>query len=325
MLIFGVLYCLVSGYDFDKAILVCILIICRIAESISDVFYGTLQKRGKLYISGVSMTIRAILSILVFYFSLSLFHNLLLSCVLLSVASYIPIILIDLPYAGREDSILPVFNCRKIMEILRICFPIFAASILPIIVINLPKYVIDRTMASEFQTIYGIIVLPGTAIILFSQIITQSLLVKLAHYRSINQMRHFMILIIKIISCVVAFTALCILFFQMFGGDLMSSLAGIDMKPYIPLFQIVLVGAMFCSIAIVLSVALTTLRITRVQLYLFLINLITAAGISVYLIPQNGLRGAADSYVLIMFAQLILYAAVFVRASLHSYRRNHMI
>jgi O-antigen/teichoic acid export membrane protein len=173
--------------------------------------------------------------------------------------------------------------------------------------------VIDRTMASEFQTIYGIIVLPGTAIVLFSQIITQSLLVKLAHYRSINQMRLFIVLIIKIISCVIAFTALCMLFFQLFGGDLMSSLAGIDMNVYIPLFLIVLAGAMFCSIAIVLSVALTTLRITRVQLYLFIINLFTAVGVSVYLIPHYGLRGAADSYLLIMLVQLILYAAVFVR------------
>jgi len=234
MLGIGLLFCVLSQYDFEKTALVCVLLACRIAESISDVYYGILQKRGKLYMAGISMSVRSILSILVFYFSLLAFQNLLLSCLLLTIAGYIPIVLIDLPFSGKQDAIAPSFDWKKMMELLRICFPIFAASILPIIVINLPKYVIDRTMLEEYQTIYNIIVMPGTAIVLFSQIVTQSLLVRLAHDRSLDQMRSFFGVILKIILGVILFTGGIIVLFYLYGRELLQLLYGIDLAAYIP-------------------------------------------------------------------------------------------
>jgi len=313
MICLGWLFCFVSQYDSYKTILFLILIGAKIAESISDVFYGVMQKMGRLYISGISMSVRSVLSVAVFYFSLVLYRNLLLSCSLMMIAAFIPILAIDLPVLHGRDTIRPHFDKKQTLDLLRICFPIFAASILPIIVINLPKYVIDRTMADEYQTIYNIIVMPGTTIILFSQIIIQSLLVALANHRTKEKLRSFVSMINKVILCVVLFTGLCIVLFNYFGRDLLFILYKKDLGAYIPHLLVVIVGAMFCSIAIILSVALTTLRNTKVQLNLFAVNLIAALGISLVLIPRFGLSGAAGSYLLIMFIQWVLYAIVFLR------------
>jgi len=313
MIVIGLLYCLVSRYDITKTALFFVLIISKMSESISDVFYGIMQKKGKLYIAGISMSVRTVITVLLFYFSLSAFHNLLLSSALLAAAGYIPILLIDLPVSRRMDSTKPLFDKQKIINLLRICFPIFAASIMPIIVINLPKYVIERTMADEFQTIYNIIVMPGTAIVLFSQIIVQSFLVKLAYYRSKALMSRFVGLISAVILMVGLFTGLWMVLLNFWGRDLLLLLYGLELGSYIPQLLIVLVGAMLCSIAIIFSVALTTLRVTKIQLYLFVINLVSALAISVYLIPRFGLSGAANSYLLIMLIQVLLYAVVFAR------------
>lgn len=313
MLVVGFLFSMLSHYDLQKTALVCVLVICKISESLSDIFYGIMQKKGKLYIAGISMTLRAVLSITAFFFSLLMVRNLLFSCMLMMVAGYIPLILIDLPVSKREDTIVPLFDKRKMFDLLRTCFPLFSVAMLTIVIMNLPKYVIDRTMSEDFQAIYNIIVTPGTTIALFSQIIVQALLVKLANFHSKSQMRKFLSMIYRIILLIILFTGCCLLLFAFWGDDILLLLYGINLAAYIPQLLIVFVGAMFCSIAGILSVALTTLRITRVQLYLFLINLIFAFGISIYLIPRFGLMGATGSYFLIMLFQMMLYAFVFVR------------
>lgn len=315
MLIMGGLFCILSQYNIEKTTVVYVLILWKVSESLSDVFYGIMQKGGQLFIAGFSMTVRSVLTTLVFLISLLLFQNLMLSCLLLSVAGYIPLLFIDMPIARRHEKIIPFFDKKTMVDLLKVCFPIFSVSILSIIVINLPKYVIDRTMSSEFQAIYNFIAMPGTSIALLCQIIIQSQLVKLAHYRVTSQMKLFLAMISKIVLVIILFTGAFLILCNFWADDLLLILTGKDLKAYIPELLIIIIGAMFCSIAIILSAALTTLRVTRIQLYLFLANLLFAVVISICLIPRFGLNGAAGSYFFIMLFQMVLYLAVFIRST----------
>ena len=312
MMIIGAGFCIINKYSLEKTTIVCILISYKAAEAISDVFYGILQKNKMLYIAGISMTLRAVFSIVSFTVTMILSKNLLLSCLILMFAGYIPILLIDLPYARKRESIAPVFSRDYITNLLKVCFPVFAVSFISLIVVNIPKYVIDSSLTEESQAIYNIIVMPGTSIALFSQIVILSFLLKLAQYRDNSQMKHFFTLILKIVMMIVLFTGAFALFCYFWGDRLLFLLYGIDLEEYIPLLLIVIFGAMFSSVAIVLSAALTTLRITKIQLYIFLVNLVSALIISPLLIPRYGLFGAAISYFSIMLIQFLLYAFIFI-------------
>ena len=314
MLPTGLLFCLFSGYNAEKTLLVVILLVEKAAESMSDVFYGILQKKGRLDLAGISMTVRAVLSIVLFYIGLKLTHNILLASGLLAVCAFLTLFFIDIPLTGKMESIRPCADRAALIRLLRVCFPVFAAAILSVVVTNMPKYVIDRVMENRFQTIYGIIAMPGTAIFLFNQIVTQSLLIRMAEYRDDLKSGRFIKLIAAITGTLVFFTGVCIFFFNFWGNDLLSFIYNTDLKEYIPDLLIVLLGALFGSIACLLSAALTSLRITRIQLFIFLTNLASAVILSAFLIPRKGLYGASLSYLLIMLVQFMLYLIVFVYA-----------
>jgi len=322
MMIIGVGFCIINGYSIYKSAVVCLLVAYKATEAISDVFYGTLQKNRKLYIAGISMTIRALISIFSFVITMILSKSLLMSSLILLLSGFLPLLLVDLPFARKQESIAPVFSKGKIIKLFMACFPVFAVSFISLVVVNVPKYVIDSSLTEESQTIYNIIVMPGTSISLFSQIIIQSFLLHLAHFRDNSQMKRFFSVILKIILLIVLFTGLFTFVCYLWGDKLLFLLYGLELKEYIPLLLIVIVGAMFSSIAVVLSVALTTLRITRVQLYILLVDLIAALIISLLLIPQIGLFGAAMSYFIVMVIQFLLYAGIFIWTILTS-RAEH--
>ncbi len=314
MLPVGLIFCMISGYNAEKSWLVVLLLLGKCAESMSDVFYGILQKRGRLDLAGISMTVRAVLSMAVFYIALKITKNLLLAAGLLSSCAFLTLFILDIPFAGKLEPIRPGLDKKTLTRLLGACFPVFAASIFSVIVTNMPKYVIDRVMEDRFQTIYGIIVMPGTAIFLFSQIVTQSMLMRMAKYRDDLKSGRFMKLNAVIAGALVLFTGACIVFFYFWGSSLLSFIYKIDLEEYIPELLIVLVGALLGSIAYLLSAALTSLRITRIQLWIFVANLIAAIVLSALLVPSKGLFGASLSYLFIMLVQLILYLIVFLYA-----------
>lgn len=316
MIICGVIFCIISGYSVEKTMVVCLLVFYKISEAISDVLYGILQRNNKLYIAGISMTMRAVLSVIFFIITMTLSKNLMMSCFALVAAGYAPILLIDIPSSRKLESILPVFSKDYISNLLKVCFPVFAATFLSLIVVNIPKYVIDKNLTEDIQSIYNIIVMPATSIALFSQIIIQSFLLHLARYRDNFQIKQFISMIMKIVLVIVLFTGLFELACYLWGDALLYMLYGLDLIEYISLLLLVTCGAMFSSIANVLSAALTTLRVTKVQLYLFLINLVIALVVSLYLIPKLGLYGASISYFLIMLAQFLLYSGVFISVAI---------
>ena len=62
----AVVFCVLNGYNATKTGLIMILVAFKILESIADSLYGVLQIHRKLYIAGISLTMKAILGFGVF-------------------------------------------------------------------------------------------------------------------------------------------------------------------------------------------------------------------------------------------------------------------
>ena len=66
MMLFSGVYIALSGYTFEKSLIVFLLCLYKMFDGMSDVFEGQFQQQGKLYIAGKAMAFRSVLSGVVF-------------------------------------------------------------------------------------------------------------------------------------------------------------------------------------------------------------------------------------------------------------------
>ena len=64
MIVCSVVYIFFKGYSFEKSILVMMLCVYKMLDTFADVFEGEFQQNDRLDVSGKSMTIRTVFSII---------------------------------------------------------------------------------------------------------------------------------------------------------------------------------------------------------------------------------------------------------------------
>ena len=143
VIIFTAFFVSVNNYSSQKLILIFLLVGQRVFDAIADVFYGIMQKKHHLYISGKSLFYKSLLSLIAFLFIELLTKELLLSALVLPIISLLFIIFYDIPNSRRLEifSIKPKFTEMK--DILKSTFLPFAITLMGLIFVNLARYFID--------------------------------------------------------------------------------------------------------------------------------------------------------------------------------------
>ena len=75
VVLFSLLF-LVFNYPIYKYLIIILLILVRSLESISDVYFGILQKNNKLYLVGISLFLKNLISLIAFIVTDYIFKNL---------------------------------------------------------------------------------------------------------------------------------------------------------------------------------------------------------------------------------------------------------
>lgn len=313
MIIITILFVLANGYDVYKSSIIILLVIFKFIESISDVYYGVMQKDDNLYSVGISMTCKAIIGILFFFIVDYFTKNLVLAILALVVVNLILFILYDLKVVKNIKKISPSFNKSNMKRMLKTCVYFFAFTFLSSIVINFPRYGIDVYSTEETQAIFGIIIMPATSIALFGQFILQPILLKLSNLYNMNKFKEFSETIKKAVLLLLGFTILCEIGAFFLGIPVLNLVYNMELQEYKFALLIVIFGALFSTIASVLSVALTTMRVTREQLILYIINTLVAAVLSMILVKELQLKGGVYAYLFIMLFQFISYMVLYLK------------
>ncbi len=90
-----------NGYDSMRAGLIISLVVFKIIEAIADPFYGIMQAHGKLYLAGMSMTIKTVASVVFFVIVDILTGNLILSSLCFVVVNALFLVFFDIPRAKK--------------------------------------------------------------------------------------------------------------------------------------------------------------------------------------------------------------------------------
>lgn len=321
-LLISFIYCIIRSYSFYKVIIIMSLVLFKICESISESIFAVFQKDEKLYMVGKSLFLKAIFGLVIFTIIDYFTKNLIISCISIFIVNFIFIIFYDIKNLKSVKFKFDKFNKENTILLLKKGFYSFGFMFLTLYVINTSKYVIDFLSTNEFQTIFGIISMPATILILFAQYLIQPFLTQLKLLLKTN-LNKFITLIIKLTFALLVFGILVIVLVYFFGIPVLELMYNLNLKKYLLSLIIIIIGAIVYASSVIFSTALTTMRSTFSQFCIYLVTSIFASILSFILIKKYSIIGACYSYSLSMLIMLMLYIIVFIYKIRDVRRNNH--
>lgn len=311
MIIIGVLFAFIKGYEAIKLSVVVLLVVYKALDAFSESLYGILQKNDRLYQVGISLFLKGVLGTLVFVCADLLTKNMILSIILLIITNVAIILLYDLRATKKCDYKLSKINFESTLLIFKLGFWVFAFTFLTQYLINAPKYAIDNYLGNDIQTVYGIIAMPATVVLLVSNFLVQPFLTKFNNYVKEKDYKNLNKVLFKIILVLIVLFALAEIFLYFFGVFFLNLLYGIDLTNYLKDLLFIFGGAALYGITIVISNVLIAMRKTMSQTIIFIIDAVITFVMANYLVKASSIAGASLSYIFTMVILLILYIIIY--------------
>lgn len=307
MIISLLVFCVFRRYEIDKIIVFLLLTIYKALEAFSDVIYGILQKHDKLDKVGKSLFMKSILSICAFFILNFITKNVVLSIISMIIVCIIVIICYDFRKVYSYIDFKKRVNSENVWNIYKKGFFICAISFLGMYVLNAPKYAIDTYLASEFQTIFGIIVMPATVIGLVAQFLIYPYLNQIVELYKQKDLKNLKKLLFKIIAFVVAFGIVSALLGYLLGTQILGFVYGVDLSMYKLGLAIIIISAILYTIGTICSSILTTVRETFSQFVIYVIVSVCAFVLANLFTKTLEIKGAIIAYFFIMAIQSLSY------------------
>ncbi|MGT2847155.1 lipopolysaccharide biosynthesis protein [Streptococcus massiliensis] len=326
MLITLLPYLYVINYDFSTfALFIVFLIVAyRMSDCFSDVFQGLYQQEGRLDLAGKYMFYRYVGSSLVLTLFLVVTKSIIIALLSLVIFNLLMVYFFDYRQSRNFDkiswnSLLKVTNFKSAFLILVACSPLFLYGFLINQIFNEPRLVIAAAQANgQFQNgiqrDFNILFMPVFFMSL-CVLIVRPLITDLAKYWYEKQYKIFDRLILKIFL----FLSISGLFMTgaayFLGIPVLSLVFGVNLTQYSLTLTILVFSGILYSMAIVLENIITIFRKHSYLLIVYILMYFLSISITKQSIIENGLLGAATSFLLVMllyvFGSVCIY--IFVR------------
>lgn len=311
MLIVSILFVLFNHYSLLKGGIILLLCIYKMLEAFSDVFYGILQKKELLYKTGISLTIKNIVNLILLFVIDKITNNVILSILSIIIFNLLVLIFYDIKESLKYIDFNKKIKKENIIKILKNGFYPFLASFLSLYIINTPKYAIDNFLKDNVQTIFGIIVMPATVVSLFAQFIVYPFLNNINKFIKNKEIDNLKKLVFKILLIVGMFGILSAIIAYFFGIPVLSFIYGVELRNYKNCLIIILIGAIFTAFVYILSSVLISIRTLKHQVIIYCVIAIISYFISNLFVKKMAVMGASISYFVSVFLLYILFYGLY--------------
>ncbi|OUP58976.1 hypothetical protein B5F14_07770 [Faecalitalea cylindroides] len=306
-LLITIIFIVINGYSLEKALVIFLLCMVKCFEAISDVYYGILQRNSKLFIAGKSMTYKTLIIIIGFVVIDFLTRNLLTSCFYMLILNIVFLLVYDIRNTNKFSKFIKDFDNFNIFLLLKVSSYTFLFTLIVTIIMNLPRYFIDFFLNDSDQAIYGIISMPATFVMLFSQFIFQPSLVSLTGFYKQNDKKSFNLTVLRISSILIGAMIIILPVAYIFGIPVLEFVYGVELSNYLYYLLLVILGSSFYAVSNVLLNSLIVIHCNREQLFVQVIILLLSLLICYELISNLGIEGGLLSYFSILLLQFIIY------------------
>lgn len=283
------------------------------AENISDLYYGTLQRREELDRIARSLVARGLLSVAALAVALWAAQGLSACFAALVAVRVLVLLMYDRP-RGSVGEDMARSSSWEGGKILRTALPLGLVLMLISLNSNLPRYAVEHYLgASElaaFTAAASFINVGGIAINALGQTATS----RLAGYYVAGELTKFRRLATRMAALPVVLGGAGIAMAVAFGKVVLSYLYRPEFAAYQGLLIAMMAAAVFIYTGSALGYLVTSLRVFAPQMYLFSVAALTCGLASWVLIPRIGLVGGAIALALGACVQITGNAVVLMRA-----------
>ena len=312
--VFSISFCVLSGYDLIKTELIMVLVSFKILESIADSMYGILQIHNKLYITGISLTIKSVFGFIIFAIVDILTKNIVYGALSIFIVNIAVVIFYDIPWMKYVESVgLTKKNIMQAGKIMKKTAEVFVVVFLTMFSLNIPRYFLDKYHYDQIGY-FGIMAMPITLLTLFISFVLQPNVVNLSELLKKKKIKEFTKIVSKIDFITFTLGILFVVSSYLIGVWALNTVFGIDINNFRIDLTIMVIGAVANAFVSIYVNLLIILRRFKGQFYTLLVTNILAAVLSVYLIDRLAMLGSVLVFMIISFLQAIILLFIYKRS-----------
>lgn len=313
-LVLGILYCTIRDYQPYMATICFGVYLFKLVDGAADVYEGRLQQADKLYLAGISQTIRSVAVFLVFTVLLFVMRDIAVASVGMGIAAVASLVLVTIPLALLETEKSRHWRFEEVIDLFRQCFPLFAALFLFNLIETMPKLVMEGALPYDNQLYFNALYFPSQSIQIIIGFIYKPQLVRLSNiWANPRKRRRFDLIILAVMAVIVAVTAGVGVFMATIGIPLTGFLYGVDFEQFRFLcYRMVVAGGVIAAIDFLYAIV-TVLRRQGEVMRLYLVAFAAVTLSSLVLVNLIGLAGAVVSYLASMTLLLALLVWEYIR------------
>ena len=276
MFLIGFLYCMLRGYQGTMLAICLGVILFRVFDALADVYEGRLQQKDKLYLAGISQTLRHVAAFIVCTLVLVITRNLIWACWSMAIAEAAVMLIVTLPLTFFETERSYPATKRAVKELFVQCLPVFLALFLYNVLESMPKFAMEGVLAYENQLYYLALNATSQMVLVISGLIFNPQIVRLAKiWAEPTQRKRFDLTVLAMFGIIVVVAGLVALCMSLFGIRIFSIMYGLDFEQYRPLVLVMCAEGGLCATANLFYQIITLLREQQSITKLYLIALVS--------------------------------------------------
>ena len=320
---------LTAGYRWETSLVILVIGVAKVLESISDVFHGLFQYHERMDRIALSLMIKGPLSLLMLGIGTWLTGNVLGGTVGLAAVWAIVLVFYDIPNGliilkaetGREPAVSsqqhwlqPSVNLSTLRSLVGLALPLGLVMMLISLNVNIPRYFIEHHLGDRELGIFSALSYLMVAGNIVVSALGQSASPRLAQYYTAGKSKDFQNLLVKTVLIGAMLGGIFILMAAIAGQQILTLLYRPEYAERGYLFLLLMVAAGIGYVASFLGYGMTAAQYFRVQLPLFTVATGISALTCFWLIPSQGLIGAAVAAIVSAIIQTILSLGVIIHA-----------
>lgn len=307
MLVCGYAYCTLRGYS-DELVQLCIAVfLFKMIDALADAYEGRLQQVDKLYLGGISQTLRSGLALILFIIVLAITRSVVFASYAMFIGALITFVLVTFPLALLETPRSRPLHITGVVGLFKACLPLFAALFMYALVDSMPKFVMDGVLSYDNQLYFNALYFPAQAVLLSVGFIYKPQLVRMSQlWADVSHRKKFDIFIIAMMVLIAVITLIVGFMMNLFGVRLLGLMYGLDFTEHTNLALIMIAaGGVTAGIDFLYQV-ITILRRQKAVTELYVITLGFSILVLLLMVNITGLQGAVIGYLVVMAILLVL-------------------
>lgn len=321
---------LATGYKGETAIVIILIGFAKGLESISDVFYGLLQKHEKMDRMAVSVMMKGPLSLLMLsigtYISGSIVWGVVglviaWACILLiwDIPSYRWLINKftsegEIPDSLEGKTAKPRWQLGTIRKLIWLSLPLGLVMMLISLNANIPRYFLEQSLGKKELGVFAALAYLIVAGNMVVSALGSAARPRLAKYYAGANVSAYQKLLFQLvaIACLLGLSGILVAWVA--GGQILTIVYQPEYAKYTELLIWLMVTAGIGYVSSFLGEGMTAARYFRTQIPLFIVVTSTSAIASFWFIPKNGLKGAAIALMIAEIVRIIFTLGVIFHA-----------